>query len=673
MKKKKKQFLALTLALVLFVSGILTGFPQVGSLTEEGGNGQHAATVTAAVPQNGDISLTEPALKRGESGLAVTEEAKQQTEETQEKETKSPEEPEKKKQNNRIVNDGGERVSEQLKEERPDEDTVVDLIVVMKRKALLDRFSEEDIDADTPAVQQYRRAQENTVEKLEKTLKKTFAEEEEFEIGYTYQMAMTGVSVKTRYGNKKTIEELPGVDYVYTAPVYKMQEQTSEEIRTQTANASGMIGATQMNSTGYTGKGMRIAIVDTGIVVNHPSFQALQKSSLTDTSLTEEEVAAVWKSLNAGKTNLRNAAYQNTKIPFAFNYTTMDFDVSHTTVQHDHGTHVAGIAAANKIDGSSVVGIAPDAQLIVMQVFDRSGGASWATILAALEDCTRLNVDTVNLSLGSPAGFTDNEKEMTDTLQKFKSMDIQMVVAAGNETNTGYMNKTGVNMAKKENPDHGLIASPATASVAMSVASVDNDGADLLYFTLDGDGSKIGFQDTAVSGDTNFYQKFKGQTKEFVVIDGTGSAEDYRTSGVDVQGKITVVQRGTISFQDKQQAAKEAGAIAVIVCNNVQGSFSMAIADGAGHIPCVGVSLEDGRRLKQKQSGKLTVCSGDLVHVSMGRAMSSFSSWGVTPDLKLKPEISGVGGGIYSTRDPQIAGADYGEMSGTSMASPQVA
>mgnify|MGYP002229036132 CR=1 FL=1 len=66
--------------------------------------------------------------------------------------------------------------------------------------------------------------------------------------------------------------------------------------------------------------------------------------------------------------------------------------------------------------------------LLSCRCFERSGGASWATILAALEDCTRLNVDTVNLSLGSPAGFTDNEKEMTDTLQKFKNMDIQMIV-----------------------------------------------------------------------------------------------------------------------------------------------------------------------------------------------------------------------------------------------------
>ena len=482
-KKQKKQFLALLLAVVLFLSGIWTGLPTADGLSKERTKEQNVPTVTAAVPSNGQITLAEPVKEEAAGGFAALENAEAETE------TEPAEQGTGAGENSRIVNDGGDRISKSKEIARPEEDTLVDLIIVMKKKALLDMFSEEEIDTDSSAVRKYRSVQKNTVEKLTRSLKDKFGEEQDFEVGYIYTVAMTGVSVKTRYGNKKEIEELPGVDYVYAAPVYKIQEQTQEEIRTQTANASGMIGATQLNSTGYTGKGMRIAIVDTGIVVNHPSFQALPESKLTGTSLTEEEVADVWKSLNAGKTTLRNAAYQNTKIPFAFNYTTMDFDVSHTTAQHDHGTHVAGIAAANKIDTSNVVGIAPDAQLIVMQVFDRSGGASWATILAALEDCTRLNVDTVNLSLGSPAGFTDNEKEMTDTLQKFKNMDIQMVVAAGNETNTGYMNKTGTNMAKKENPDHGLIASPATASVAMSVASVDNDGADQLYFTLDGEGS----------------------------------------------------------------------------------------------------------------------------------------------------------------------------------------
>ena len=73
------------------------------------------------------------------------------------------------------------------------------------------------------------------------------------------------------------------------------------------------------------------------------------------------------------------------RLPFIFNYYTHDFDVSHATAQHDHGTHVAGITAANKIEGSSVIGVAPDAQIIVMQVFSAGGGAGWDTIMAGLK------------------------------------------------------------------------------------------------------------------------------------------------------------------------------------------------------------------------------------------------------------------------------------------------
>ena len=102
------------------------------------------------------------------------------------------------------------------------------------------------------------------------------------------------------------------------------------------------------------------------------------------------------------------------------------------------------------------------------------------------------------------------------------------------------------------------------------------------------------------------------------------------------------MERGTISFQEKQKAAKDAGAIAVIVSNNVQGAFSMAISDGAGYIPCIGVSLADGQKLKQKQSGTLTVCTGDLVHVSMGRFPVSEAVFIPPEILRLPAPIMGI-------------------------------
>lgn len=571
-------------------------------------------------------------------------------------------------ENSRIIEDEEVRISEILEEQLPDAEDIVDFMVVIDEKALLDLYSSEEIKAGTDAVMQYRQEQMTKIRALENRIKESFGQEDGFRPGFNYTVSMTGLSVKTRYGNKEAIEQMEGVEKVYISPTFEMAVAKDQDTGVYTNNASDMIGASDLNATGYTGKGMKVAILDTGLVVDHPSFQPLSEDKLTDTSMTKEFVKEIWNTLNASKTTLRNYSYHSSKLPFVFNYDGLNFDVSHHTASHDHGTHVAGIVGANKIDTTSVVGIAPDAQLIIMQVFNRSGGAEWSTILAALEDCVKLDVDAVNLSLGAAAGFTDSDMEMSMILSQFEKTDIQVVIAGGNDTNNAYMNLTGKNMSRTKDVDNGLIGTPATASTAISVASAENDGAELLYFTV-GD-RKIGFSDSAVTESTNFFTNNQGEDLEFVVIGGNGDAGDY--ARLDLSGKVAVVSRGIISFQEKQAAAKAAGARALVVYNNVPGSFSMAISDGAGHIPCVAISKSDGEYLKGLGQGRLKVCNGDLIHVNVDRSMSSFSSWGVTPDLKLKPEISGVGGNIYSTRDIQIGGSNYGNMSGTSMASPQV-
>lgn len=88
------------------------------------------------------------------------------------------------------------------------------------------------------------------------------------------------MAVKTEYGNKEALEALPGVDHVYVAPTFSLPEEESTltsdgELQPMTSNATTMIGADQLNATGFTGKGMKVAILDTGIVVDHPNFGAL--------------------------------------------------------------------------------------------------------------------------------------------------------------------------------------------------------------------------------------------------------------------------------------------------------------------------------------------------------------------------------------------------------------
>ncbi len=547
----------------------------------------------------------------------------------------------------------------------------VTFIVVTEGRPQLEVFSVSEIASQTDVVLDHEASLVITINHaLEDTLA---ALGEDAEMGFTYTIATTGFSVTTEYGNKEILENIPGVETVYVAPTFSIPETSATvDLSPMTNNASTMIGADVLNGTGYTGRGMRIAILDTGLNIDHPSFQALSEDVLVD-PMTRESVEAIWNTLNASQlTHLINTSYKSTKIPYAFNYAAGTFDVSNTYAGSDHGTHVAGISAANRIDGVDAVGVAPDAQLVIMQVFNRGGGASWDVVMAALEDCVRLEVDAANLSLGAAAGFTDNDSAMLETLNLFLDSDIQVLIASGNDTNNALMNSWGMNMSLITNPDIGLAGTPSTYSTALAVASANNDGMESVYFTVAG--KDVAFYDTATTPEIQFLRTFISQTLEYVVVPGAGEAADYE--GLDVAGKVVLVSRGVISFPEKQKIAQEHGAIACVVYNNTLGNFGMQINDTAEDIPCVSISREAGYYMIEAADengfGTLTVCDADTKIIKSDRTMSSFSSWGVTPDLKLKPEITGVGGSIYSSVDPAISGSWYGIMSGTSMATPQI-
>lgn len=550
------------------------------------------------------------------------------------------------------------------------EDEVTFIVVLNTRPLLKAGFTTGEIATATKAVTDYQAVQQKALNTLRRSVTAELGVAAE--IGFTYTIATTGMAVKTAYGNRAALEAMEGVDYVYVAPTFSLPET---ELQPFTGNAGSMIGGTWMNDSGYTGKGMKIAILDTGLRVDHPNFAALPDDKLTEDSMTRDGVEEIWDTLNAGKmTNMLNTSYKNSKVPFAFNYVAASFDVDNTFAGSDHGTHVAGIAAANKIEGSNVVGVAPDAQVIVMQVFQQNGGAGWDTIMAALEDAVRLNVDTANLSLGSAAGYTDPQNEtgkgFTEVLNLYAESDMNVMIAAGNDTNNAYGNLWGLNMSLSGNPDIGLAGTPSTYSAALSVASVDNDAKDMFWFTFEG--KEVGFTDTATTSATRFSANFSaGQELTYVAVPGTGAASDYE--GLDVTGKVALVRRGSLSFPEKQANAQAAGAIAVVVYDNVYGAMiNMQINDGVNNIPAIFVQKADGDAMAAKGTGTFIVGDGSQKTFNVTRTVSDFSSWGVTPDLKLKPEIAGVGGNVYATVDPSISGSWYGTMSGTSMASPNV-
>lgn len=559
----------------------------------------------------------------------------------------------------------------------------VRIIVVLEEASLLEQgFTTAQIaSADASVVRQtesMERRQEAVLQSISRIVDDFSLEEEEtpLRVKYHYQVAVNGMALEAPYGALEEIRNLDGVKAAFVAPRYDLPE----DMTTGGAVANPDMYATQetfgsaltWENLGYTGQGMRIAVVDTGLDLDHPSFAAAPE--LTEDSLTQEELSGVLKSLNAYELYMSHGAveltadrlYRSAKVPYGFNYVDESLDVTHDNdMQGDHGTHVAGIAAANAVESSPVVGVAPDAQVLVMKVFGVAGGAYFDDIVAALEDCYRLNVDAVNMSLGSPAGFVDEDDTINEIFGRILESDMVASISAGNSGSAASGNGYGTDRNLTEDPDNGIVSSPATYVGATVVASVENESIMCNYFTVGS--QQVPFSDVSAMPFTDL----AGSALTYVMVPGYGAEEDY--AGLDVTGKVAVVSRGELDFTAKQTNAHNAGAIACIVYDNVEGD--LANMQDAGVLPNVFVSKAGGEILADNAvdgTGTLEVQPvNDRVEVdsSLAGQLSGFSSWGVTPDLQLTPDVSAPGGNIYSTLD----GGKYGTMSGTSMAAPHIA
>ena len=473
-------------------------------------------------------------------------------------------------------------------------------------------------------------------------------------VDYTYQVVMNGLAVTGPYSMKAELEAIPGVVSVTVAQTYEYEEPVAGYTALQTSGS--MIDSDSANAAGYTGKGTVTAILDTGLDLNHDAFA----NAPEEPALDADDIAAAVSAGNLNATASAEELYKSAKVPFAYDYTAASAAV---TDPQSHGTHVAGTVGA---DCEAFTGVAPDTQLVILKVFnDQGSGATDAVIFAALEDAVILGVDTINMSLGTPSGFTTSD-ELTDAVySKVKAAGINLMVSAGNETDSTSYNNLGTDLPLVSEPDNAIVGSPSTYDAAMSVASI-NEYAEYSTYLLSGD-LHLTYTDANVDTDQDFVNTFNGQTLEYVFVPGYGSAEDFAT--VDVSGKLALVARGSLAFTEKEANAAAAGAVGLIVFDNVEGD--LIYMQGSGLIPVVFISKANGLTLRDQETKTISVSVDyqEFTETSDGGLMSSFSSLGVAPDLTLKPEITAPGGYVYST----LPGNTYGSMSGTSMASPHMA
>uniref|UniRef100_UPI003217438E S8 family serine peptidase n=1 Tax=Clostridium sp. TaxID=1506 RepID=UPI003217438E len=474
----------------------------------------------------------------------------------------------------------------------------------------------------------------------------------EIEIQAEYIVAMNGFALKAKFRDLETIKEIEGVKNAFVATVYDLPTQPEVENQPTMIHSNGTIGATEANTSGYTGKGTVVAVVDSGLAIEHEAFQNKPENS----KYSAEEIAEI---ISSNTMNAKGNVYKSEKIPFAYDYADKDDNPADAG---SHGTHVSGTVAANS---EILKGVAPDAQLISMKVFSsKGGGASDYNILAALDDAVALGVDSINMSLGSPAGFTEEAYEvLNSTYNRVAEAGISLICAAGNDNSSTSDSNLG-DLPLISNPDNGVVGSPSTYNAATSVASINNKKTFSPYFLMDK--VKVRYADPN-EGNEKVFSSLEGQAIDYVVVPGVGTKEDFST--VDVSGKIALVQRGSITFTEKEKNAKDSNASGLIVYDNIDGALASMQSDGL--LPMVFISKANGEMLVQQESKKISIAKSYMESFEDGTSglMSDFSSWGVTADLKLKPEITAPGGGIYST----LSSGGYGAMNGTSMASPHVA
>lgn len=479
-----------------------------------------------------------------------------------------------------------------------------------------------------------------------------------------YTTLLNGFSATVTYGQYKAIRKLDCVQSAFISPTF--------ELLPDTANSNRMIGGGIYNTTGFTGEGMLVAILDTGVDMGHEIFKTAPKSP----SLTREKLQSMLEQYDFQVEQIISGIsvsdlYYSAKIPFQFDYGDRDKD-GMPGDKGSHGTHVASTAAGNTGVNEAAMGVAPQAQIINMNVFKSTGGASYADILAALEDCILLGVDVANLSLGSDCGYIDYDSEdaftksLLDVFERTGESGVSLAVAAGNAYNAAYGDAFG-GKALASNPDYGLVSEPSTYGESLSVAAVSNGMVKGPYVTVGG--KNLAYQDSATISEDENAKPFRSLSArgsiEYVVVPNYGAEEDY--AGLDLTGKIALVQRGGgMYYEQKERNAANAGAIGMLVYNNVPGMLYMSITDWK--IPCAFISQAAGEYMKQQETKTLSVASADALVESPTYGMADFSSWGATPELTLKPEITAPGAGIYAA----VPGG-YESMDGTSMASPHAA
>jgi minor extracellular serine protease Vpr len=454
--------------------------------------------------------------------------------------------------------------------------------------------------------------------------------------GRHFRKLWNGLTVRASAVDIAKVRSLPGVQSVSPVVNVSIQQEQDDLSAPPVADlitAIKMTGAdVAQSSLGLSGRGITVAVMDTGIDYNHP--------------------------------DLGGCFGRGCRVTRGYDLVGDDFNssspdpaqrVPHPDPDPDdcngHGTHVSGIVGAN----GGITGVAPEVRFHAYRVFGCEGTTTADIMLAAMEMIADDGADVLNMSIGS--ALTWPQYPTAKAASQLVKRGIVVVASIGNEGALGLY----------------AASAPGIGRDVIGVASFDNTHANLVSFTISPDATRVGYVEASGAPPPPTTGSFP------MARTGTSTSTADACAALppgSLTGLVALIRRGTCSFYQKAFNAQTAGAVGVVLYNNVAGIVSPTVAGTPPiTIPVVSISAAKGVLIDSRlASGPVTMTWTSAVTSepqATGGLISSFSSYGLPPDLSFKPDIGAPGGTVRSTLPLEQGG--YGSLSGTSMASPHVA
>jgi minor extracellular serine protease Vpr len=491
-------------------------------------------------------------------------------------------------------------------------------------------------------------------------------------VGRTFQKVFNGISM-TIPGNK--ISELaanPNVKAIYEDGVVMATPIYSQDA----SDGAPFIGAHEMNAAGFSGQGIKIGVIDTGIDYHHPDLKDAFKGGYD--------------------------FVDNDQDPY-------ETRPSRWTQETTHGTHVSGTIVGKNVSGHGVRGVAPEADLYVYRVLGSGGSGSDSNVIAGIEKSVEDDMDVINLSLGSgvqhdpysPTAIAVNNAILAGVTVVLSngnegargrysvgspaSSDMAISVGASTLPSTRFTGDVTISYpgtAENLNINNQQDTPVTEATSSNQTTNSEDTSTDPISTTVETPTTKINsnFPVKVMAwdekdGPEGYAKNLQGVPLVYV---GEGASTDYKEH---VKGKAVLITRGDVTFDEKIISAKSAGAVAAFIFDKdsmSKGPITYFL--GAGdYVATYSLSEEAGvellNALKAHPEEEFTLDFGSFQSVSNpGDEMASFSSRGPTVNLNIKPDVVAPGVNIRSS--VATYGGDYTDayqaMNGTSMAAPNV-